>query len=173
MWFLIDLLMISGPIWSWIFTILTPLLPTFVELGFGMVFSLIFHEFRYHQPLKNHVFTAVLQCFLRVWHIRKPDVFSLDFYMDSDMFLDAFGHNFNTFWRLCFADSLDGVFCCFCMPKSLLKWPKNHPVELPMVPKTIKILNFSRKGRFGSVLGRLVIFGRPIWPHFRPIRALF
>ena len=92
----------------------------------------------------------------------KPYVFSLDFCMDSDMFLDAFGHNFDTCSRLCFAHSLDGVFCCFCMPNSLLKCPKNHPVELPMVPKTIKILNFSRKGRFGSVLGRLVIFGRPI-----------
>ena len=89
------------------------------------------------------------------------------------MFLDAFGHNFNTFWRLCFADTLDGVFCCFCMPKSLLKWSKNHPVELPLVPKTSKIHNFSRKGRFGSVLGRLVIFGRPIWSRFRPIYALF
>ena len=42
-----------------------------------------------------------------------------------------------------------------------------------MVPKTIKIQNFSRKGRFGSVLGRLVIFGRPILPHFRLIWALF
>ena len=80
-----------------IFHYFAPLLPTFVELDFGMAFSLICHAFRYHQPLKNHVFTAVLQCFLRVWHIRKPDVFSLDFYMDSDMFLDAFGYNFNTF----------------------------------------------------------------------------
>ena len=53
------------------------------------------------------------------------------------------------------------------------KMSKNRPVDLAMVPKTIKILNFSRKGRFGSVLGRLVIFGRPIWINFRPIWALF
>ena len=134
-------------------------LHTLLELHICIDFAWNFHEFRCP---KNHVFTVVLQCFLRVWHIRKPYVFPLDFYMDSDMFLDAFGHNFNTFWRLCFADSLGGVFCCFCMPNKLPKWHKNHPVELPMVPKTIKILNFSRKGRFGSVLGRLVIFGRPI-----------
>ena len=48
--------------------------------------------------------------------------------------------------------SLGMLFLRLLMPRWLPKWPKNGPVETPMVPSTIKIPHFSPKGRFGSVL---------------------
>ena len=81
-----------------------------------MAVSLIFHGFRHIKSLKNLVVTTVLLWFLRVWHIRKPDL-PLDCCMDSDMFLDAFGHNF-TLLETCVLHTcsilLDGVFFCSC-----------------------------------------------------------
>ena len=123
-------------------------------------------------PLKSRFYCSFIVFFKVLAHCTSMSIFSC-FFMDSDMFLDAFWHNISTFCQ-----EYCCIFCWWCfwwffILKSVLKWAKNRPIELPMVPKAMKIPYFSWKGLFGSILTPFGHFWTSHLTSFRPIRGLF
>ena len=81
--------------------------------GYGSIdFELLFHGFRRHRYLKNHVFTVVLQCFFRFWHIQNHVYFHLIFHGFWHAFGYILAHIFKTCSRIVFVYLFDDALRC-------------------------------------------------------------
>ena len=87
-------------------------LHTFQERDICIDFELLFQRFRRHRYPKNHVFTAVLQCFFRFWHIQNHVYFHLIFHGFWHAFGYILAHIFKTCSRIVFVYLFDDALRC-------------------------------------------------------------